>query len=158
MDHSLCQVVGVDLDDDSYFLNLVKMDMITGARLSWWVIGLAKYPPALTGSSISLASEQALALRRWKSLKILKPLHLCRVSQKNALSECCWSQSALTQSPFAGPPFFWRLIFWSFLTNTKQDPAPPSHVNGKIKPHSTQLLLLFDFVLLVHFLGHPVLS
>ena len=82
MDRSLCQVVGVDLDDDSYFLNLVKMDMITGARLSWWVIGLAKYPPALTGSSISLASEQALALRRWKSLKILKPLHLCRVSQK----------------------------------------------------------------------------
>ena len=82
VDRSLCQVVGVDLDDDSYFLNLVKMDMITGARLSWWVIGLAKYPPALTGSSISLASEQALALRRWKSLKILKPLHLCRVSQK----------------------------------------------------------------------------
>ena len=105
MDRSLCQVVGVDLDDDSYFLNLVKMDMITGARLSWWVIGLAKYPPALTGSSISLASEQALALRRWKSLKILKPLHLCRVSQKNALSECCWSHNALAQSSFAGTPF-----------------------------------------------------
>ena len=64
VDRSLCQVVGVDLDDDSYFLNLVKMDMITGARLSWWVIGLAKYPPTLAGSSISLASEQALALRR----------------------------------------------------------------------------------------------
>ena len=74
VDRSLCQVVGVDLDDDSYFLNLVKMYMITGARLSWWVIGLAKYPPALTGSSISLASEQALALWRWKSLKISKPL------------------------------------------------------------------------------------
>ena len=93
MDRSLCQVVGVDLDDDSFFLNLVKMDMITGARLSWWVIVLAKYPPALTGSSISLASEQALALRRWKSLKILKPLHLCRVSQKthfqNAAGPAC---------------------------------------------------------------------
>ena len=76
MDRSRCQVVGVDLDDDSNFLNLVKMDMITGARLSWWVIGLAKYPPTLAGSSSSLASEQALALWRWKSLKILIPLHL----------------------------------------------------------------------------------
>ena len=38
VDRSLCQVVGVDLDDDNYFLNLVKMDMITGARLSWWVV------------------------------------------------------------------------------------------------------------------------
>ena len=103
MDRSLCQVVGVDLDDDSYFLNLVKMDMITGARLSWWVIGLAKYPPALTGSSISLASEQALALRRWKSLKILKPLHLCRVSQKTHFQNAAGA-SALTQSPFAGTP------------------------------------------------------
>ena len=27
---------------------------------------------------------------------------LYRVSQKNALSECCWSHSALAQSPFVG--------------------------------------------------------
>ena len=37
---------------------------------------------------------------------------------KNALSECCWSHSALAQSPFAGTPCVWRLIFWSFLTKT----------------------------------------
>ena len=40
--------------------------------------------------------------------------------------------SALAQSPFAGTPCVWRLILWSFLTKTKQDQAPPSHVNGKI--------------------------
>ena len=57
---------------------------------------------------------------------------------KNAFSECCWSQSALAQSPFAGTPCVWRLIFLSFLTKTKQDQAPQSHVNGKIYPHSTQ--------------------
>ena len=50
---------------------------------------------------------------------------------KKTLSECCWSHSALAQSPFAGTPCVLVLIFWSFLTKTKQDQAPPSHVNGK---------------------------
>ena len=54
------------------------------------------------------------------------------VSQKNALSECCWSHSALAQSPFARIRCVWRLIFWSLLTKTKRDQAPPSHVIGKI--------------------------
>ena len=31
--------------------------------------------------------------------------------------------------------------FWSFLTKTKQDQALPSHVHGKICPHSTQFWL-----------------
>ena len=48
-----------------------------------------------------------------------------RVSQKNAFSECYWSHSALAQSQFAGTPRVWRLIFWSFLTKTKQDPQVP---------------------------------
>ena len=34
-------------------------------------------------------------------------------------------------------------VFWSFLTKTKQDQAPPSHVHGKIWPHSTQFWLWF---------------
>ena len=51
---------------------------------------------------------------------------------KNALSECCWSHSALAQSPFAGTPCVWRLIFGLFLSKIQQDQAPPSHVNGKI--------------------------
>ena len=55
-----------------------------------------------------------------------------RVVPKNALSKCCWGHSALAQSPFAGIPCVWRLIFWSFLTKAKQDRGPPSHVNGKI--------------------------
>ena len=49
-----------------------------------------------------------------------------RVSQKNALSECCWSHSALAQSPFAGTPCVRKLIFLLFVTKTKQDQAPPS--------------------------------
>ena len=51
---------------------------------------------------------------------------------KNALSECCWSHSVQGQSPLVGTPCVWSLIFWSFLTKTKQDQAPPGHVNGKI--------------------------
>ena len=78
---------------------------------------------------------------------------LYRVSQKNALLECCWSHSALAQSQVAGTPCVWKLIFWSFLTKTKPDQAFPSHVHGKIRP--TALNIGYDFVLLVHFLGHP---
>ena len=59
----------------------------------------------------------------------------------NTLSECCWSHSSLAQSPFADTPCVWRLIFCSFLTKTKQDQAPPSHVNGKIQPHRNQFWL-----------------
>ena len=66
------------------------------------------------------------------SRKLKKWKWLLQGIPKNALLECCWSHSALAQSPFAGTPCVWRLIFWSFLTKTKQDQAPPSHVNGKI--------------------------
>ena len=71
--------------------------------------------------------------------------------KKNALSECCWSHSALAQSPFASTPCVWRLIFWSFLTKTKQDKAPLSQVNGKFSPIA--LNFSYDFVLYVHFFG-----
>ena len=50
---------------------------------------------------------------------------------------------ALAQLPFAGLLYVWKLIFWSFLTKTKPDIA---------------LNYGYDFVLLVHFLGHPVES
>ena len=65
-----------------------------------------------------------------------------RVSQKNALSECCWSHSALAQSQvLASSPCVWKLIFWLFLTKTKPDQALPSYVCGKIHPHSFQFWL-----------------
>ena len=64
-------------------------------------------------------------------LCISKSTHVQGVT-KNALSECCWSHSALAQSPFAGTPYVWRLIFWSFLTKIKQDQAPQRHIDGKI--------------------------
>ena len=51
---------------------------------------------------------------------------------KNALSEYCWSHSALAQSQVAGTLYVWKLIFWSFLTKTKPDQAFASHVHGKI--------------------------
>ena len=74
---------------------------------------------------------------------------------KNALSECCWSHSAVAQSPFAGTPCVWKLIFWSFVTKTKQDQALPSNVDGRIWPHSAQFWLWF-FSICTFFLGHPV--
>ena len=37
---------------------------------------------------------------------------------KNALSECCWSHTALAQSQVAGTPCVWKLIFLSFFTKT----------------------------------------
>ena len=60
---------------------------------------------------------------------------------KNALSECCWSHSAMTQSQVADTPSVWKLIFWLFLTRTKPDQAFPSHFHDKIYPHSTQFRL-----------------
>ena len=55
-----------------------------------------------------------------------------RVSQKNALSEFCWSNSALARSQVAGTLCVWKLIFLLFLIKTKPDQAFPSHVHGKI--------------------------
>ena len=52
--------------------------------------------------------------------------------QKNALSECCWSHSALAQSQVAGTPCGWKLFFWSFLTKTKPDQPFPSHFHDRI--------------------------
>ena len=46
------------------------------------------------------------------------------------------------------------LEFGSFLTKTKPGQAFPSHIHGKISPIA--LNFGYDFVLLVHFLGHPV--
>ena len=55
----------------------------------------------------------------------------------------------------AGTPCVWKLNFWSFLTNTKPDQAFPSHVQGKIWPHSTQFRVIIFFI--SHFfLVHPV--
>ena len=41
--------------------------------------------------------------------------------KKNALSECCWSHSALAQTQVTGTPCEKKLIFWSFLAKTKPD-------------------------------------
>ena len=57
---------------------------------------------------------------------------------KNALSECCWSHSTLAQSPFASTPCVWRSIFWSFLSKTKQDQAPPKLMKKKC----TQMIII----------------
>ena len=72
---------------------------------------------------------------------------------KNALSECCWTNSALVQSPVADTPCVWKSIFWSFLSKTEPKQDLPSHM---VKFGSTVLNFGCDFFLLVTFLGHPV--
>ena len=64
-----------------------------------------------------------------------------RVSQKNALSECCWTHSAAAQSPVANTPCVWKSILCTFLTKTKPNQALPSYEYGKIWPNSAQFWL-----------------
>ena len=80
-----------------------------------------------------------------KEQKVCMPFTLQGLPKNCTFSECCWSHSKLAQSPFAGTPCVRRLIFWSFLTKTKQDQEPPKSCQK-----------FDDFVLLVHFFGHPV--
>ena len=68
---------------------------------------------------------------------------------KNALSECCWSHSALAQTQVTGTPCVWKLTFWSFFAMAKPDQAFASHVHGKFS--HTALNFDYDFVPLVHF-------
>ena len=47
----------------------------------------------------------------------------------------------------------WKVFFWSSLTNTKQDQAPPSQVMSIVEFSPTALNFGYDFVLLVQFFG-----
>ena len=67
---------------------------------------------------------------------------LFRVSQKKHFQNNVGA-TAHWHSKVASTPCVWKLIFRSFLTKTKPDEAFPSHVHGKIQPHSTQFLLWF---------------
>ena len=100
-------------------------------------VSCPRLPPSASATSLSL-------------FKIFNQnFGIYRVSQKNALSKCCcWTHSALAQSPVADTPCVLKSIFWSFL-NT-QDQALPSHVHGKI-----WLNFGYDFFLLVPFFGTP---
>ena len=73
---------------------------------------------------------------------------------KNALSECCWSHSALAQTQVNGTPCVWKLIFGCFVLRLSL--IKPSQVMFMVKFSATALNFDYDFVLLVHFLGHPV--
>ena len=76
-----------------------------------------------------------------------------RVSQKNALSEWCWSHSALAQSQVSSTPCVWKLIFGRFVLRLCL--FKPSQVIFMIKFSPTALSFGYDFVLLVHFFGTP---
>ena len=41
-------------------------------------------------------------------------------------------------------PLCLKILFWSFLTKTKQDQALLYHINGKIWPHTTQFSKFLD--------------
>ena len=73
---------------------------------------------------------------------------------KNALSECSWSHSALAESEVASTPCVWKLIFGRFLLRLSL--IKPTQVMFMVKFSPTALNFGYDFVLLVHFLGHPV--
>ena len=49
--------------------------------------------------------------------------------------------SAQAQSPVAGTPCVRKMIFWSFLTKTKQDQALLSHDHGKILAPQRSILV-----------------
>ena len=68
---------------------------------------------------------------------------------KNALSECCWSHSALAQTQVTSTPCVWKLIFGRFLLRLSL--IKPSQVMFMVKFSSTALNFDYDFVLLVHF-------
>ena len=60
--------------------------------------------------------------------------YICNITgcpKKNVLIECCWSNGAQAQSRVVGTTWAWKVFFWSFLTKTRQDQAPPSHVHDK---------------------------
>ena len=70
-------------------------------------VSCPRLPPSASATSLSL-------------FKIFNQnFGIYRVSQKNALSKCCcWTHSALAQSPVADTPCVWKSIYWSFLTKT----------------------------------------
>ena len=70
--------------------------------------------------------------------------------KKNALSECCWSYSALAESPFAGTPCVLRLIFLLRLSRIKRP-----QVISMVKFSPIALNFGNEFVLFVHFFGTP---
>ena len=72
--------------------------------------------------------------------------------KKRTILECCWSHSALAQSQVAGIPCVWKSIFWPFLL--RQSLIEPSQVMFMVK--FSPRALNFGFVILTHFLGHPV--
>ena len=78
-----------------------------------------------------------------------------RVSKKTHFQNATEPTVHWHNHQLANTPYVWKSIFWSFLTKTKQDQALPSHVHGKIWPHSAQFWLWF-FSISTFFLGHPV--
>ena len=54
-----------------------------------------------------------------------------------------------------GTTWAWKVFFCSFLTKTKQDQVPLSHVHGKIKPRQHSIFVMIFFCQYI-FLGQPV--
>ena len=77
------------------------------------------------------------------SFKVVPPYHTTGCPPSKSTFRMLLEPQCTGSITFCRHPCVWRLIFWSFLTKTKQDQAPPSHVNGKIYPHSTFAMILF---------------
>ena len=141
------------LDKRSEQLRLVWVALPFGrwvAGRSLWPLNhyqlLAQKPSSKTlilNATNAAAQNKRHAL--WKTQR--KNTHI-QGAQKNALSECCWSHSAINvaQSLVAGTPCVWKLIFWLFLTKPKPDQAFPSHVLGEnLAPQHSILVMIFGY-------------
>ena len=73
--------------------------------------------------------------------------------KKKWLIECCWSHGAHGQSPLAGTPWVWKLLFWSFLTKTSR--IKRSQVMSMVKFSPKAFNFGYEFVLLVIFFRTP---
>ena len=112
------------------------------------LLGVGSRPAAQDFISQSIS----LNFRPWNPQK--KTVYY-RVSQKRCTNRKLLEPRCMgfITSAVVGTTWAWKVFFWSFLTKTKQDQAPPSHVHGEIWSNSIQLWLWF--VLLVHLFGTP---
>ena len=100
------------------------------------------------------STNQVAAYRVWKMFHIFISLfffYFYKVSKQQCTNRMLlgpWTWCTLTGSITS-----W--FFLSFLTKTRQHQAPQSHVHG-VKLSPTALNVGYEFVPLVHFLGHPV--
>ena len=115
-------------------------------------MAIAIFKAALMQNNICLRVGHAVAYYADNAFRLYSHMRLCfpnpHKSDYDICGLCEYShtgcpkkthfQNAVGTRVHLLNPCVWKLIFWSFLTNTKPDQAFQSYVHGKIKPHNTQ--------------------